>query len=73
MEFLAAENENRQLKDLPQAVFGRVLERVLLFFTSFFRRKPFATTRFDYQINEVHFKLSYVWSKITSNRDKIRL
>ena len=39
----------------------------------FFRRKPFATTRFDYQINEVHFKLSYAWSKITSNRDKIRL
>ena len=36
MEFLAAENENRQLKDLPQAVFGRVLERFLFFFTSFF-------------------------------------
>ena len=36
MQFLAAENENRQLKDLPQAVFGRVLERFPLFLTSFF-------------------------------------
>ena len=36
MEFLADENENRQLKDLPQAVFGCVLERLLLFFPSFF-------------------------------------
>ena len=30
MAFLAAENGNRQLKDLPQAVFGRVTERFLL-------------------------------------------
>ena len=29
MAFLAAENENRQLEDLPQAEFGRVLERFL--------------------------------------------
>ena len=28
--FLAAENENRQLEDLPQADFGRVPERFLL-------------------------------------------
>ena len=27
--FLAAENENRQLEDLPQAYFGRVPERFL--------------------------------------------
>ena len=30
MAFLAAENENRQLEDLPQADFGRVPERFLL-------------------------------------------
>ena len=29
MAFLAAENENRQLKGLPQADFGRVPERFL--------------------------------------------
>ena len=29
MAFLAAGNENRQLEDLPQAKFGRVLERFL--------------------------------------------
>ena len=30
MAFLAAENANRQLKDLLRAVFGRVPERFLL-------------------------------------------
>ena len=30
MAFLATENENRQLEDLPQAGFGRVSERFLL-------------------------------------------
>ena len=30
MAFLAAENENRQLDDLPQVDFGRVPERFLL-------------------------------------------
>ena len=30
MAFLAAENENRQLKDLPQAAFGRIPEQCLL-------------------------------------------
>ena len=30
MPFLAAKNENRQLKDLPQADFGRVPERFLV-------------------------------------------
>ena len=30
MAFLAAENENRQLEDSPQADFGRVPERFLL-------------------------------------------
>ena len=30
MAFLAAENENRQLEDSPQADFGRVTERFLL-------------------------------------------
>ena len=30
MAFLTAENENRQLEDLPQADFGRVPERFLL-------------------------------------------
>ena len=30
MAFLAAENENRQLEDLPQADRGRVPERFLL-------------------------------------------
>ena len=30
MAFLAAENEDRQLEDLPQADFGRVPERFLL-------------------------------------------
>ena len=29
MAFLAAENENRQLEDSPQADFGRVPERFL--------------------------------------------
>ena len=28
MVFLAAENENRQLRDLPQADFGRVHENI---------------------------------------------
>ena len=28
MVFLAAENENRQLRDLPQADFGRVHEKI---------------------------------------------
>ena len=28
MVFLAAENENRQLRNLPQAVFGRVHENI---------------------------------------------
>ena len=31
MAFLAAENENRQLDDLPQADFSRVLERLFVF------------------------------------------
>ena len=30
MAFLAANNENRQLEDLPQADFGRFPERLLL-------------------------------------------
>ena len=30
MAFLVAENENQQLKNLPQANFGRVPERFLL-------------------------------------------
>ena len=30
MAFLAAENENRQLEDLPQADFSRLPERLLL-------------------------------------------
>ena len=30
MAFLAAENENRQLEDLPQADFSRLSERLLL-------------------------------------------
>ena len=30
MAFLAAENENRQLEDLPQADFGRLPEQLLL-------------------------------------------
>ena len=30
LTFLSAENENRQLKDLPPADFGRLPERLLL-------------------------------------------
>ena len=30
LAFLSAENENRQLEDLPLADFGRLLERLLL-------------------------------------------
>ena len=30
LAFLSAENENRQLKDLPLADFGRLPERLLL-------------------------------------------
>ena len=30
LAFLSAENENRQLEDLPQANFGRLPERLLL-------------------------------------------